>query len=64
MSGRLASHQVPQWERPGWRGGREGGQAHYDGAGDASRSQTAVGLGGHIRYVCLYHESSGLFEGF
>ena len=34
-----------------------------DGAGDASRSQT-VGAVGPINYLCLYHESSGIFEGF
>lgn len=31
-------------------------------AEDTSRSQTVAGHVGHIRYLCLYHESSRCFE--
>lgn len=44
--------------------GGERKSVHQDRVGDASNCHTTEGPVGHIEYLCLYHESDGIFEGF
>lgn len=62
LSERSQDGEEGEYEREKKREREEDG--HQDGAGDAGRSQTVVGLVGGIKYLCPYHESSRIFEGF